>query len=314
MPNPGYQTAIGPLRLNFFGAPSLLRLIRNEYPTPAHGTKGQRVDIHFETKGYDDRIRKAQYFSSPETLVIALPKRFMLVGMFRSKTWEVRVQLAPRCSDRDALGYIANPLVSTLLNRFEAILFHASAVTKKGRALAFLGTSGSGKSTTAFLLSRSGYTMAEDDRVPLFKKNHDFYFYSQHVTGYLTDRSLSLFPELRDLKIRGRVKKGTRTKSEIHVTPKDGKACRLSALFFPQITSRKVTSVKQLSEKEALKRLRKLPADDHPGRFPDYHGLANYISLTWALAASVPFYELKLGTDSSGLVKTIDAVAESLLE
>jgi hypothetical protein len=54
-------------------------------------------------------------------------------------------------------------------------LFHASAVSYKGRGLLFMGSSGSGKSTLVSLLSAHGFALLADDTVPI--KSGDQHLY-----------------------------------------------------------------------------------------------------------------------------------------
>lgn len=50
-----------------------------------------------------------------------------------------------------------------------AVLFHASAVEKDGKALVFMGEGGAGKSTTSFFFSVNGYRKLADDLCIVYK-------------------------------------------------------------------------------------------------------------------------------------------------
>jgi hypothetical protein len=62
----------------------------------------------------------------------------------------------------------------TLLHMRGLLVLHASAVTRDGRCVVFLGDKGAGKSTTAFAMIESGYSLLSDDVVAITfdKKGH----------------------------------------------------------------------------------------------------------------------------------------------
>jgi hypothetical protein len=62
-------------------------------------------------------------------------------------------------------GALAGPALATLLHQRKAMPLHASCVARDGRAIAFVGDSGAGKSTTAMLFRNRGYEIITDDIV-----------------------------------------------------------------------------------------------------------------------------------------------------
>lgn len=60
---------------------------------------------------------------------------------------------------------ILGPGLRTVLHQRNNLVIHGSAVTKNGRAIAFIGDSGSGKSTTAGVFANNGYKVVADDIV-----------------------------------------------------------------------------------------------------------------------------------------------------
>jgi hypothetical protein len=68
---------------------------------------------------------------------------------------------------RDALPYLRGPVFGALLRLRGVIALHASAVVVNGRAIAFLGPPGAGKSTTAAAMAMRGIPVLSDDIVPL---------------------------------------------------------------------------------------------------------------------------------------------------
>src|SRR4029077_19399232 len=70
-------------------------------------------------------------------------------------------------SVEDAATYLLGPVLGLLLRLRGATCLHASAVSIHGRAAAFVGSAGSGKSTTAAALARHGFPVVSDDIVAL---------------------------------------------------------------------------------------------------------------------------------------------------
>ncbi len=63
---------------------------------------------------------------------------------------------------------LTGTIAAYLLTLGGALVLHASAVEVDGGALAFVGTSGQGKSTVAALCCASGYPLVTDDLLPLY--------------------------------------------------------------------------------------------------------------------------------------------------
>ena len=64
---------------------------------------------------------------------------------------------------RDLQGYLTAWVFGVLCHQNGMLPLHASAVARDGRATAFLGDSGTGKSTFAAFLGRRGYSLCSDD-------------------------------------------------------------------------------------------------------------------------------------------------------
>ncbi len=80
--------------------------------------------------------------------------------------------VAPYTSD-DALVYLVGPVLSYVLRRRGVLALHASAVVVDGRAVAFVGGGGSGKSTTAAALVARGMPLLTDDVLALTRDGTD---------------------------------------------------------------------------------------------------------------------------------------------
>ncbi len=78
-------------------------------------------------------------------------------------------------SFEDAASYLLGPVFGYLLRLRGVTCLHASAVECGGRAVAFVGAEGAGKSTTAAALALRGHTVLSDDIVALAERDGDFY-------------------------------------------------------------------------------------------------------------------------------------------
>jgi hypothetical protein len=76
---------------------------------------------------------------------------------------EVLVDPDPAHDERLLHLAILGPVLASLLQQRGCLVLHASAVEVNGRAVGFLGISGSGKSTTAAALVSHGYPLVADD-------------------------------------------------------------------------------------------------------------------------------------------------------
>jgi len=88
---------------------------------------------------------------------------------------EVWVLWPVQSSLEDAATYLLGPILGLLL-RFRGITcLHASAVIIGDSCVAFVGSEGAGKSTTAAAFARSGCAVVSDDVVALIERQNDFW-------------------------------------------------------------------------------------------------------------------------------------------
>ncbi len=71
--------------------------------------------------------------------------------------------------------YLVGPILGLLLRLRGITCLHASAVASGDRAVAFVGSEGAGKSTTAAALARQGYPVLSDDVVTLVERGGAFH-------------------------------------------------------------------------------------------------------------------------------------------
>jgi hypothetical protein len=70
--------------------------------------------------------------------------------------------------------YLLGPILGLLLRLRGMTCLHASAVSFEGRSVAFLGSPGAGKSTTAAAFARDGHAVLSDDIVALVEREGTF--------------------------------------------------------------------------------------------------------------------------------------------
>ena len=76
-------------------------------------------------------------------------------------TWPATLAL------EDALTYLLGPVLGWVLRRLGVLSLHASAVVIDGRAVAFCGSGGAGKSTIAAAFATAGHAVLTDDLLAL---------------------------------------------------------------------------------------------------------------------------------------------------
>ncbi|MGD0404759.1 MAG: hypothetical protein ABSB66_16365 [Candidatus Acidiferrales bacterium] len=90
---------------------------------------------------------------------------------------ELWAQWPKNLTIEDAATYLLGPVLGLLLRLRGVTCLHASAVAFAGHAIAFVGSEGAGKSTTAALMARKGCAVISDDVVALVERNGAFYVY-----------------------------------------------------------------------------------------------------------------------------------------
>jgi hypothetical protein len=74
----------------------------------------------------------------------------------------------------NAISYLLGPVFGLVLRLRGVICLHASAVAFENRSVAFVGSAGAGKSTTAAAFAREGYGVISDDIVALKEQTNGF--------------------------------------------------------------------------------------------------------------------------------------------
>ena len=80
---------------------------------------------------------------------------------------QIRVWPAAGAEQKDIEIFLFGVVWATLCHQRGLLPLHASAITSKGGIIAFAGSSGVGKSTTAALMVSLGYELVTDDMLPI---------------------------------------------------------------------------------------------------------------------------------------------------
>jgi hypothetical protein len=81
----------------------------------------------------------------------------------------------PPLSVDDAISYLLGPILGLVLRLRGVACLHSSAVSLGGRAVAFVGPGGAGKSTTAAAFAARGQAVLSDDIVALIERDNAFH-------------------------------------------------------------------------------------------------------------------------------------------
>ena len=86
----------------------------------------------------------------------------------------ISIRCAAPMGENDVADFLLGPVLGVLQRLRGVVCLHASAVAFKGKAIAFAGVPGAGKSTTAALFARNGHSILSDDIASLVERGRSF--------------------------------------------------------------------------------------------------------------------------------------------
>jgi len=187
-----------------------------------------------------------------------------------------------------------------------APVLHASAVVIDGRAFAFLGQSGRGKSTMAAAMARAGFAFLTDDGLLLERRDDGFYVkpYLPSIRLLPDSESAVLGAELPEEDPDADIYKARVPASEdIPYADKAVQLCALFALVEPIATAPSITPLSQAGAIDALLQHSFLLDSKDKARVRKHFGLMAAVSET------CPMFALDYPRDFSRLDNTIEAIA-----
>lgn len=108
---------------------------------------------------------------------------------------QIDVYCGQQTSGEDASLYLLGPILGLVLRLRGRTCLHASAVEIDGRAVAFAGEMGAGKSTTAAIFAQNGHAVLTDDIVALENRNSCLSVLPGYPYLNLLPDSMSLFSD-----------------------------------------------------------------------------------------------------------------------
>jgi hypothetical protein len=105
---------------------------------------------------------------------------------------ELWAEWPSHASVEEASSYVLGPVLGLLLRIRGVTCLHASAVAVENSAIAFVGSEGAGKSTTAAAFARSGSAVISDDVVPLIERGGEFWASPAYPHIWLWPESVEL--------------------------------------------------------------------------------------------------------------------------
>lgn len=216
-------------------------------------------------------------------------------------TWELPLTLD------DAISYLLGPVVG-LLMRFRGIVcLHASAVSIAGRAVAFVGPEGAGKSTAAAAFAAHGKGVLSDDIVAIVERDNAFHVLPAcPYIGLWPDSVQAIFgspdaaPKFSAMWDKRRLALGgPRLAFETRVL-------LLSSIFLLADRRAGPPSTDSLSPRDALFAL---VANSYGANALDSEGRANELALLGRLVSAVPVFRLHTPPDTARLAELCECVS-----
>lgn len=87
---------------------------------------------------------------------------------------DIKVRCDAPMAAEDVVDFLLGPVLGVVLRLRGITCLHASAVSIGGKAIAFVGVAGAGKSTTAALFARKGHAVLTDDIATLVEREGSF--------------------------------------------------------------------------------------------------------------------------------------------
>ena len=87
---------------------------------------------------------------------------------------DISIRCAAPMERADVADFLLGPVLGVVLRLRGVTCLHASAIALEGRAIAFMGVAGAGKSTTAAFFARRGHAVLSDDIAALMERDRSF--------------------------------------------------------------------------------------------------------------------------------------------
>ena len=116
-------------------------------------------------------IKAVRLLASGATRMSYADGTVFVISENASDVWAIT---PPNQTAEDTAAYLLGPIIGAVLRMRGIICLHASAVAINNRAVALVGVSGAGKSTTAAAFAKLGYPILSDDILALTDRQDGF--------------------------------------------------------------------------------------------------------------------------------------------
>ena len=210
----------------------------------------------------------------------------------------------------DTATYLLGPIMGVVLRLRGVTCLHSSAVAIDGRAVAFVGVSGAGKSTIAAAFARLGFAVLSDDVLAITENDDHFLAHSAYprirlwsnsVAGLFGSAdSLPLMTLGWDKRFLGLGEHGYRFQSE---------ALPLAAVYFlgKRVVSGGETVIETVNSAEALMAL---VSDSYATNFQDKPLRSNEFEVLSHLVQDVPLRRASARDDLSSIDEFCDVIVQ----
>jgi hypothetical protein len=210
----------------------------------------------------------------------------------------------------DAAAYLLGPVLGLLLRLRGMTCLHASAVAFENRAVAFVGSEGAGKSTTAAAFVQRGHAVLSDDVVALVERGGAFYVMPAYP--YLSlwpDAVESLYGPEKTLPSFSNNFDKRRLALGVNDLKFEEQALPLGAIFLlGERTSDEAAPY--LESPTPQEGLRSLVANSYAGHLVDPAARASEFALLGRLVSTVPIRRLRPHTDPARIPRLCDLISD----
>ena len=213
----------------------------------------------------------------------------------------------------DVAAFLLGPVMGVVLRLRGVTCLHASAVSVRGKAIAFVGMAGAGKSTTAALFAQKGHAVLSDDIVALFERESSFFVLPAYPYLNLWPWTIEMLSQPANAMPPGPDATNATDKLRMALGTEDskfqGEPLPLAAIYV--LSGRPAVSRAPIVEKFAPQNaLMSLVANTYGNTILDSPTRAQEFRVLGRLAKSVPIRHVIARDDASQLTRLYEVICE----
>jgi hypothetical protein len=222
-------------------------------------------------------------------------------------------QWPEKCSLADTLSYLLGPVLGLVLRLRGVICLHASAVSIDDRSAVFVGSEGSGKSTTAAAFAREGFAVLSDDIVGLVEQGNEFQVFPAYPRVNLWPDSVKLLYGSADAlpPLSAGWDKRALTLGEAGGPRFEERQLRLGTIYiFGDISADATENIEAISQKTALMTL---VGNTYAATFLDAKQRAEEFAVLSRLVAAVPVRRINPRRNVTGVNELCELIRQDFV-